>query len=233
MEVWVEQLDRDGWATLSAQFNADEVEVIQAELAEAWRANAAHGRGGVRNLLRTHATVRRLAQEGPMRRAAAAVLGPSCGAVRALLFDKTPGANWKVIWHQDLTIAVAARTADEGYGPWSAKEGVVHTQPPVEVLERMVAVRLHLDPCTRRNGPVRVLPGTHRQGRMTTEVIDRCRAEVPEVVCEAALGGLLLFRPLLLHASSPAEEPAHRRVLHVEYGPATLPGTTQWDTWVA
>ena len=33
---------------------------------------------------------------------ASAVLGASCAAVRAIVFDKTPTANWKVSWHQDL-----------------------------------------------------------------------------------------------------------------------------------
>lgn len=36
------------------------------------------------------------------------------------------------------------------------------------------------------------------------------------------------MRPLLLHASSPAASPGHRRVLHVEYAAAGLPGGLQW-----
>ena len=43
------------------------------------------------------------------RAAAEAVLGPRCFAVRAILFDKTSEANWKVAWHQDLTIAARAQ----------------------------------------------------------------------------------------------------------------------------
>lgn len=69
-------------------------------------------------------------------------------------------------WHQDLTIAVQERLDVPGYGPWTVKAGVTHVQPPVAVLERMVAVRLHLDDCGAENGPVRVLRGSHRLGRM-------------------------------------------------------------------
>lgn len=36
------------------------------------------------------------------------------------------------------------------------------------------------------------------------------------------------MRPLLLHASSPAASPGHRRVLHVESAAAGLPGGLQW-----
>jgi hypothetical protein len=65
--------------------------------------------------------------------------------VRATLFDKTPGANWPVPWHWDLTICVAVRLEAPGFGPWTLKAGVHHVQPPVEVLETMVAVRVHLE----------------------------------------------------------------------------------------
>ena len=54
--------------------------------------------------------------------------------MRALFFDKTPGANWPVLWHQDLTIAVAEQHDLEGWGPWSTKADVPHVQPPVPIL---------------------------------------------------------------------------------------------------
>ncbi len=65
--------------------------------------------------------------------------------VRAIYFDKSPGTNWLVPWHQDLTLALRARVELPGFGPWSMKEGVPHLQPPVALLQNMLAVRLHLD----------------------------------------------------------------------------------------
>jgi len=44
-----------------------------------------------------------------------------------------------------VTIAVRERREAEGFGPWSEKEGVPHVQPPAEILEKMVAIRVHLD----------------------------------------------------------------------------------------
>jgi hypothetical protein len=111
----------------------------------------------MRNLFDVAPGVRALATSAPVRTVAEAALGPHCFAVRGILFDKTPDANWKVIWHQDLTVAVRARAAVAGFGPWSEKAGVPHVQPPVDVLEQMVAVRVHLDDCGPDNGPVRVL----------------------------------------------------------------------------
>lgn len=78
--------------------------------------------------------------------------------VRSIYFDKTPGANWLVAWHQDLTLALAARADAPGFGPWSMKEGVPHAQPPGELLEQMLTVRLHLDDCDESNGALRVIP---------------------------------------------------------------------------
>lgn len=184
-------------------------------------------RGGVRNLFEVPA-IRELARDSAIRAIARALLGIDCFAVRALLFDKTPSANWKVAWHQDLTIAVAERRDVPGFGPWSMKAGVVHVQPPRETLERMAAVRLHLDPCGPDNGPVRVLPGSHRGGKLTPDGIDAARGHIESVRCVVPRGGLLIMRPLLLHASSRATVPEHRRVVHIEFATGALPHGLTW-----
>ncbi|HAV63046.1 MAG TPA: phytanoyl-CoA dioxygenase [Verrucomicrobiales bacterium] len=148
--------------------------------------------------------------------------------VRALLFDKTPQTNWTVSWHQDLSIAVADRIDTPGFGGWSLKEGVWHVQPPATVLERMLTVRLHLDDCGPEHGPLRVVPGSHRLGRLDADAIAGCRAGTPveEILCGA--GDALVMRPLLLHASSKATRPSRRRVLHVEFAREDLPGDLEW-----
>lgn len=143
---------------------------------------------------------------------------------RAILFDKTPDSNWKVPWHQDVAIAVAARHDEPGFGPWSVKDGVVHVQPPAEVLAGMVTVRVHLDDCAADNGPVRVLPRTHSLGKLSQDQIEHLRGQVTEVACTARRGGLLAFRPLLLHASSASSSPRRRRVAHFEFAAADLRG---------
>jgi hypothetical protein len=148
--------------------------------------------------------------------------------VRAIAFDKSPDANWLVAWHQDLTIAVSERSEVPGFGPWSEKDGIPHVQPPVELLEQMLAVRLHLDPTDESNGALRVLAGTHREGRLTPAQIERSRRDLSETLCPAAAGDALLMRPLLLHASSRAAVPTRRRVLHIEYADASLPPGLDW-----
>jgi hypothetical protein len=73
-----------------------------------------------RNLLGVP-VVRELAASEPVKQLTAALLGKDCFAVRGILFNKTPDANWKVVWHQDRTIAVRERKDVALFGPWSMK----------------------------------------------------------------------------------------------------------------
>jgi hypothetical protein len=148
--------------------------------------------------------------------------------VRAMYFDKSPEANWLVSWHQDLTLALRARAEVPGFGPWSTKDGIPHVQPPVEFLEQMLTVRLHLDDADESNGALRVLPGSHRLGRLSSERINELRTRLPEFLCAVSAGDALLMRPLLLHASGRSKSARHRRVLHIEYAAFTLPHDLKW-----
>jgi ectoine hydroxylase-related dioxygenase (phytanoyl-CoA dioxygenase family) len=157
-----------------------------------------------------------------------AILGKQAKIVRAIFFDKTPEANWKVTWHQDLTIAVQKRGEVEGFGPWSEKAGVLHVQPPVSILENMLTLRIHLDESSAENGALSIIPGSHRLGRMSPHQIQTRRKTQHTVLCPVPKGGVMFMRPLLLHASSAGVNPSHRRVLHFEYSAESLPGKLEW-----
>jgi Phytanoyl-CoA dioxygenase (PhyH) len=223
MSTIPQQLDARGFAIVDGPL------LSPAQLAELERlaAGAQPGEGGQRNLLDLP-EIQALANSGPLCRLVESLVGPKPFAVRAILFDKTPEANWKVAWHQDLTIAVLERMEVEGFGPWSTKAGVIHVQPPAEYLDEMLAVRLHLDECGPNNGPLRVLPGSHRAGKIPEDQIPALRRQQPEEVCCVPKGGAIFMRPLLLHASSPAAVPAHRRVIHIEYASRSLPNGLRW-----
>ncbi len=181
----------------------------------------------VRHLLRVPA-IRALARDRRLVSLVQTLAGEVLVCVRGILFDKTSDANWKVTWHQDRTVALIARRESAHFGPWSTKDGIVHADASADILGRMVTVRLHLDACDDTNGPLRVIPGSHAYGKLTDPQIQDFRQQHKEVVCHVERGAALVMRPLLLHASAKAERPAHRRVVHLEYGPRDLPDGCDW-----
>ncbi len=222
----------DGFTVIPSALARWEVESLLAAVEALPIPSAEEARGGQRDLFRILPVVRDLASHPAIRSRPAAILGSAAFAVRAILFDKTAEANWKVAWHQDLTIPTRRRMEVPGFSPWSEKAGIPHVQPPPSVLEQMLTVRVHLDPCDSANGPVRVLPGSHREGRLSPGAVDAWKAKVMQIETPCPSGGLLLMRPLLLHASSPAERPTHRRVIHLEYAADSLPHGLEWhECW--
>jgi hypothetical protein len=183
----------------------------------------------IRNLLDLVPEVRTLVSSPGIRRLVEPFLGEGASPVRGVFFDKTTEANWKVAWHQDLSIAVQERIDVPGFGPWSTKAGVVHVQPPVEILEGMLALRIHLDACNELNGALRVIPGSHLKGRLNSGQIQSYRQKANEITCCVGPGGVLMMRPLLLHTSSASTRPeCHRRVIHIEFAGRQLPGGLRW-----
>jgi ectoine hydroxylase-related dioxygenase (phytanoyl-CoA dioxygenase family) len=172
-------------------------------------------------------SIQELAVSRPVREIMETVLGPKCFAVRGIFFNKTRTSNWKVVWHQDLTIAVRERRDIDGFGPWTTKAGVLHVQPPARVLNGILAIRLHLDASGPDNGPLRVIPGSHREGRLSAEQIGGWH-KANAVTCIVPKGGALVMRPLLLHASSACAVPDSRRVIHIEFAAAELPQGLDW-----
>lgn len=224
-------LAKDGFEILTDFFPPEKCEVLADQLSalqQRQRENAGNRLGGLRNLLQVMPEVSELAKSSSFKSVLKDRLGETVFPVRALFFDKTPDANWSVAWHQDLSIAVAERIETPGFEAWSVKEGVVHVQPPCEVLENMVTVRLHLDDCTADNGPLKVIPGSHLKGKLRTSQIADWTRQNKASICEVPKGGALLMRPLLLHSSSPARLPLHRRVLHIEFASVNLPNGLEW-----
>ena len=185
------------------------------------------GRAGVRNVLEKSSHLRDFARHEPTS-LARLFLGQSARPVKLTFFDKTPQANWRVPMHQDLTIAVKERREVPGFGPWSIKDGRPHVQPPPKVLASLVAIRLHLDDTPSSGGALRVIPASHRHGRLTSLRIGWLRDNTPTEICPVRAGGAMVMSPLLVHASSPAESPSHRRVLHFEFASCELPGGLEW-----
>jgi ectoine hydroxylase-related dioxygenase (phytanoyl-CoA dioxygenase family) len=215
---FLRSVEDDGFAMVRSCVDEKTLERLGSELSDTSYA--------MRNLL-AMPIVRELARSLAVRTLAEAVLGKNCFAIKGTLFNKTRESNWKVVWHQDLTVIVRERKEIRGFGRWTVKSGVAHVQPPADVMSRILALRLHLDESGEENGPLRVIPGSHRQGRLSPKEIAEWRKK-GSVTCTVPRGGVLVMRPLLLHASSACVVPKSRRVIHLEFAAVELPDGLEW-----
>ncbi len=228
----LKRLSHDGFTIVPGVLTSAEVACLIARLsASGHDALAVRARRervyAMRNLLQVE-EVAQLADSPALRRWVKPVVGVGAVAVRGLLFDKSLDSNWKVAWHQDLSIAVRERKNVPGFGPWSCKAGRAHVQPPVEILKKMLTVRVHLDNCGPASGPLKVIAGSHKRGLLAPDQIRCCTNRIP-IECHVPAGGILLMRPLLLHASSSAVARQSRRVIHLEYAAGPLPAGLEWQ----
>lgn len=185
-------------------------------------------RGGIRNIEKKSQAVADLCKANKVLQLAAAYLPGKPVLVRAIFFNKTARQNWLVTWHQDKTVAVSKQFTESGWEPWSTKDSTLHVQPPVEVLEQMVTLRIHLDKADASNGCLKVIPGSHKAGLMVQEELSRYVNEKASVLCEAGRGDALIMRPHLLHASGKAKSPEQRRIIHLEFSSYKLPEGVDW-----
>jgi len=229
---------RDGYALLPGVFTPAEVDALNAALASALqpRSAATAVRSdadtvyAARNILSLWPGAATVWQRPPLLPVLAAILGPGCGLVRTLYFDKPPERTWALPWHQDLTIAVQDhRLPSSQFTKPTRKAGVPHVEAPAAVLERMLFARIHLDEVTAENGPLKVIPGSHTHGKGVT-------LNAPPATILAQAGDVLLIRPLVVHASgkSQPDTQRHRRILHLEFAAdRALPDGYAWHEFIA
>ena len=111
-DAFKQRVEQDGFAVVPECLDEVTVELLDKQFDDS--------RSPERNLLSVP-SVRALALSRPVREIMEAILGPECFAVRGIFFNKTRSSNWKVVWHQDLTIAVHERKDVDGFGPWTRR----------------------------------------------------------------------------------------------------------------
>lgn len=233
MSDWQTALDRDGYALLAGDLMGIDATAVLADWQavceqysgdDAFLTDTAGRVSGARNLLRLWPGVVELARRPGLLGPLFDVLGTGSGVVRALFFDKPPGHGWALPWHKDRNVAVQTHGPLGRFTKPTVKARVPHVEAPADLLDRMLTARVHLDEVTPENGPLRVIPGSHRG--------DESRPPV-DVLCRA--GDVLLMRPLLSHASGHCDPATarHRRIVHLECAPAgDLPDGYRWHDFV-
>ena len=131
-------------------------------------------------------------------------------------------------WHQDRVIAVKEKHDIEGFGAWTKKAGVWHTEPPIKILENMVFIRIHLDDCSAQNGALELALGSHKYGRIRSEDAVGIVQKLPQDICDAQRGDVLIAKALTLHRSYKSTSLSRRRALRIDYCSAALPQPLDW-----
>jgi hypothetical protein len=224
------KLQKDGFAITSPLYSQSEIAALLDCIENAPAASANFRRSqdvfAIRNLLGEIPALIPLLHTAALRELIAELFPAGCHLTKAIYFDKPAGSNWLVAWHQDLMINVVQRANLPDFGPWTAKAGWVAVQPPAVVLENTITIRVHLDDCDETNGALKVVPGSHQRGVVPPEtIIDFTSAAT---VCPVVAGGVMLMKPLLLHASNRSTSNRPRRVIHLEFSAEELPVGLAW-----
>ncbi|AXT53979.1 phytanoyl-CoA dioxygenase [Aquimarina sp. BL5] len=145
---------------------------------------------------------------------------------KAIYFDKPSESNWFVAYHQDLSISVDRKVELENYSNWTFKKSQFGVQPPIEVLENTITIRIHLDKTDKNNGALKVIPKSHLNGIVRADSNDWNIEN--QFVCEVEKGGVMLMKPLTLHASNRTTNGKKRRVIHLEFNKQNLNEPLNW-----
>lgn len=239
LETFSRQIESDGYAMIPSALDEEAVRQTATELSQQLHVDSAEPesirtRSGAiyaaRNVMELMPSVIDLWQTPLLLELIQNILGPDAGLVRVLYFDKPPERTWTLPWHKDLTIAIRPPGEEvQRQFKVNRKGGVPHVEAPLEVLQSMLALRLHLDEVTLENGPLKVVAGSHRTGKRLT--LD----DGPQLPIFAGRGDILAIRPLVSHSSarSAAGTTRHRRVLHFELsGTSQLPDGLEWRHFV-
>ncbi|MEM6856999.1 MAG: phytanoyl-CoA dioxygenase [Pseudomonadota bacterium] len=170
----------------------------------------------------------RLASDLTKNQAFIAAAGMGWACVRAIAFNKSPSFNWSLGWHQDRTIAVTRRENLPGFENWSIKDGVTHVEPPFQLLERMVTLRVHLDAVNDENAPLLVADRSHRFGKVAEEAVESLVNRSTITTCHAEAGDGWLYATPILHASARSSMGRARRVIHLDFSRDALPAPLDW-----
>jgi len=212
------QFDAEGRVWLRNAISPDTLATLR-ELSDA------KGEPGVR--LSNQGDLVQVLKQSPMERQLGAIL-PGVRPVRIVSFDKSPSANWSVPWHQDRMIAVKEKADVQDFKNWSKKAGIWHCEPPREILESMLFVRIHLDSCTADDGAMDAALGSHRAGIVDAEAAADFASRFPLETTTAEAGDVLILHMLTLHRSKRSSAQSNRRVLRMDYAADALPPPLEW-----
>lgn len=230
LETYKSHILEYGFSIINDVFSADEVEKIIGVLngIDTSRENFRKSEDlfAIRQFLKEIPEIKDLIFNDNIKRIITEVFGEKYFVVKSIYFDKPETSNWYVAYHQDLTISVDKKLEIPNFGPWTTKQNQFAVQPPLNILENIYTIRIHLDDTDENNGALKVVPKSHSKGIYRPEAIDW--SIETENICNVEKGGIMLMKPLTLHGSNRTTNGKKRRVIHIEFSDMELPEVLQW-----
>lgn len=228
-----QEIRDDGFAVVDAVYSAGEIASLIKHIEAADQSGPAFRSTkdlfAIRNFLTMVPGISDIVFNEKLKTLILEIFGHGYFIIKSIYFDKPQQSNWFVAYHQDLMISVNQKSEIEGYGPWTAKPGQVAVLPPVSILEDNFTLRVHLDKTEEYNGALKVIPGSHCKQVYRPETIDWNIER--EVIANVDEGGVMIMKPLLLHASGRSTNSHKRRVIHIEFSKTALPQPLQWSEY--
>ncbi|RKT01402.1 phytanoyl-CoA dioxygenase family protein [Chryseobacterium defluvii] len=221
----------NGFTTINSIFSDKELEKIDEVLKNIDTSNENFRKSedlfAIRQFLKELPEIKDLLFNDNIKAIINEIFGEKYVAVKSIYFDKPEKSNWYVAYHQDLTISVDKKMDLTGFGPWTTKQNQFAVQPPLNILENIYTIRIHLDDTDENNGALKVVPKSHSKGIYRAETID-WNVETEEI-CNVEKGGVMIMKPLILHGSNRTTNGKKRRVIHIEFSDMELPEELQWS----
>ncbi|MBE8720832.1 phytanoyl-CoA dioxygenase [Sphingobacterium sp. Ka21] len=225
------EIAKDGFTTVDDVYSDKEIEHILSMIDQADNNKRTFRKStelfAIRQLLKEIPEITNSVFNDSLKNVVSQIFGDNYFVVKSIYFDKPETSNWYVSYHQDLTISVDKKVELENFGPWTTKQGQYAVQPPIDVIENIYTIRIHLDDTDENNGALRVIPRSHLKKIYRPENIDWDTET--ETACNVKRGGIMIMKPLILHSSSRTTNNRKRRVIHIEFSNQELPTELKWS----
>jgi len=230
INLYSSQIKEHGFTIIANVFTEQEINKILTELGRVGTESPVFRKTddlfAIRQFLKYLPDIKELVFNDRLKQIINDLFGPGYFVAKSIYFDKPPRSNWFVSYHQDLTISVKEKADVPGFGSWTVKQGQFAVQPPLKILEDNFTLRIHLDDTDKDNGALKVIAGSHLKGIFRPETVERSFEK--DVFCEVPKGGVMIMKPLLLHASDRTKNQERRRVIHIEFSRTELPYPLEW-----
>ena len=231
LKIYKSEIEELGFTTIKNIYSTEEVQKIIATINQVDTSKDTFRKSNdlfaIRQFLKEVPETQKLIFNENLQKVISELFGKNYFVIKSIYFDKPETSNWYVSYHQDLTISVDKKIELDNFKFWTTKQNQFAVQPPIEILENIYTIRIHLDDTDENNGALKVIEKSHLKKIYRPENIDWKTEK--ETTCNVNKGGIMIMKPLTLHSSSRTTNNKKRRVIHIEFSDTNLPNGLNWS----